>query len=82
MTGAKKIATIHAQMKEVRSGKRKVMDCPYCGQKNEEPSILSESDPPICCDTFGQAVAAILHREYMQKTQDHAARVAEMASRN
>jgi len=75
MTGAKKLEIVREQVEKLRAGKSDSLKCPYCKGENLEGE-------EFCCITFSQALAAVLHREGVQKLRDQAARIADQASRN
>lgn len=75
MTAAQQVEFVRGQVEKLRAGKSDSLKCPYCDMEN----LAGEE---FCCVLFTQALAAVLHREGMQKVRDQAARVADAVSRN
>lgn len=72
MTGKQKIDSVARQMSDCKSGKSDSIVCPYCRGENKPENKY------VCCETFGKAVMAIIHREGSKRVIE----AAEMAARN
>lgn len=76
MTSEEKISAIAARIRQCETSGKYEIECPYCGALN-----TGESEA-LCCEKFGMAVAAILHRWDTKEQIEKLDELMEAASRN
>ena len=75
MTAEQKLQNVEAQITAAEQGRTNVLNCPYCGKHNVQGE-------PLCCTSFGRAVAAVLLRKERDDQVEHAERILEKVERN
>lgn len=83
MTAEQKIENIECQIDDLMRARRigvrpygkGSIHCPYCDSTHVEGE-------PLCCNSMGRAVAAILLRKDVQEKAETAERIAEKVTRN
>ena len=76
MTPDESIQAIASRIRQCEMSGKYEIECPYCHVVN---TAEAES---LCCDLFGWAVAAILHRWQVEAHIERMEQVFEAASRN
>lgn len=72
---AQRIAYVEHQIYEARAGRLDFLECPYCRH------ITVNGEESLCCESMGEAVAAVLFKIECQEQLDQVARIAEGADR-
>lgn len=80
MTTVQKVESIAAQIQAIVQGRTNIVNCPYCGAQNRQPSeLMDDIVPPICCPDFALAMEAAIFKLETDYHLDAAERIAEGA---
>ena len=85
MTPDEKLIDIQNQIVLCERGNSDEIICPYCNTANSRyresslafPRQSRKGPPPLCCETFGKAIAAILQRQALGEMVDQANRIED-----
>ena len=84
MTPDEKLASLAAQLNAAEMGMSTKITCPYCDTVTDfarQPMDFElEEAPPLCCDKFADAMAAILMRKQQGEAVDLANRVLDKSN--
>lgn len=72
MTSEEKIASVEAQVRLIRDGSRRKLDCPYCSQS------MRFGDRP-CCDLLYRLVTAVAEKLNLEDHEDVFKRIQDRA---
>ncbi len=70
-------------MRAVLRSDTNVINCPFCGEQNKQPSQFDDSPPePLCCYDFAQCVNAVMLKLETDHALNAAERIAEQADKS